>query len=134
MMSGVGGDPFNRVIATSHIMQTEARHDLASLDEMRMRVDKCGRQQPPTKINFSLPWRCASGRLIVADEADETSVGHHSSRSWVVRSVDASPNEDHELIRDEGAQSDLRAVLERNRKDRRGVRRHLSRCSDPTQC
>ncbi len=102
MMSGIDCDPLNGVIPTSHIVQTKARHDLASLDEMRMRVDECRRKQSPTKINFSLPWRCASGRLIVADEADETSVGHDSSRSRVVRSVDASPDEDHELVRDEG--------------------------------
>jgi hypothetical protein len=102
MMTGVGCDPLDGVIPTSHIVQTKARHDLASLDQMRVRVDKCGGKQPSTKINFGLPGSCGSGRLIGADEADELSVGYDSSCSRVVRSVEASPDEDHKLVRDEG--------------------------------
>ena len=64
-----------------------------------MGIDKCGRKQPPTKINFNLPGRGASGFHVAADVADQSAVGDHSSRAWVVRSVDASPDEDHKLVR-----------------------------------
>jgi hypothetical protein len=65
-------------------------------------IDKGWCEQPPAKINFSLPRRGASGFLIVADVADQTPVGHHSSRAWMVRSVDASPDEDHKLVQNAG--------------------------------
>ena len=52
MMSGVGCDPFHGVIPAPHIVQTEACHDLAGVDEMHVGVDESGCQQPPAKINF----------------------------------------------------------------------------------
>jgi hypothetical protein len=60
-----------------------------------MGIDKGGREQPATKINFSLRGRRPSGRVIASDEADHIFVGHDSSRAWVARSVDASPDEYH---------------------------------------
>ena len=57
MMSGVGCDPLHGVVPAPRIVQTEARHGLARLDEMHMGIDESGREQPTTKINFSLPGR-----------------------------------------------------------------------------
>ena len=62
-----------------------------------MGIDEGWREQPTTKINFGLLWRCPPGRVIAADEADQISVGHDSSRPWVTRSVDAAPDEDHKI-------------------------------------
>jgi hypothetical protein len=57
MMSGVGSDALHSVIPASHIVQAQARHDLARLDEVNVGIDKGWREQPPTKINFGLPRR-----------------------------------------------------------------------------
>jgi hypothetical protein len=65
-------------------------------------IDKGWGEQPAAKINFGLLRGGASGFLIAADVADQTPVGHHGSRAWVVRSVDASPDEDHKLVRSAG--------------------------------
>ena len=54
MMSGVGCDPFNGVVPAPHIVQAEACHDLAGLDEMHMGIDESRSEQPSTKINFGL--------------------------------------------------------------------------------
>ena len=56
MMSGVGCDPFHGVISAPHIVQAEACHDLAGVDEMHVGINESGSEQPPAKINFgSLP-------------------------------------------------------------------------------
>jgi hypothetical protein len=60
-----------------------------------MGIDEGGREEPATKINFGLPGRRPPGRVIAPDEADQIPIGHDSSRAWVARSVDASPDEDH---------------------------------------
>ena len=64
---------------------------------MHMGIDEGWREQPTTKINFGLLRRCPPGRVIAADEPDQISVGHDSRRPWIVRSVDASPDEDHKV-------------------------------------
>ena len=97
MMSRVRGDTFNHVVSARHVLQAEAYHGLASLDEMHMGIDKSRRDQPPTKIDFGLSTRCSACRVIAADETDQTSVGDDGSRPWLVRRVNASPDEDHEI-------------------------------------
>ena len=57
MMSGVGCDALHGVIPAPHIVQAEARHDLAGLDEVHVGIDEGWGEQPPTKINFGLPRR-----------------------------------------------------------------------------
>ena len=101
MMPGVGCDPLHGVVPAPCIVQAKTCDDLAGLDQMHMGIDKGGRNQPIVKINFGLPRRCPSGRLIVADEANDTSVGHDSGRPWEARSVHTSPDKDHESVRDE---------------------------------
>jgi hypothetical protein len=65
-------------------------------------IDKGRRDQPSLKINFGLPGRCVSGCLVAADEADRSIVGDHSTRTWLVRRVNASPDEDHKSVQGAG--------------------------------
>jgi hypothetical protein len=82
-------------------MQAEACHDLAGLNEVRVGIDEGGCEQPTAKINFGLVSRVASSRLIAADIADQIYVDHDSRRAWMIRSVDTSPDKDHEPVRSE---------------------------------
>jgi hypothetical protein len=97
MMACVRGDTFNHVVSARHVLQAEARHGLAGLDEMHVGIDESRSDQPPMKIDFGLPTRCAACRVIAADETDQSSVGDDGSRPWLVRRVNASPDEDHEI-------------------------------------
>jgi hypothetical protein len=134
MMSRVRGNTPHDVVLARHVLKPEARHNQASLDQVHMGVDEGRSDKPATKIKFGLPRRRLSCRIIAAHEADRASVGYDRSRARVLRRVDASPDEDHELVRRDEVGSDLRAVLERNREHRRGVGGHFSRSSDTRQC
>lgn len=98
MASCVSGKPSHCVISTRCIPQAKTRHRLTSLNQMQVSIDKGRRDQPSLKINFGLPGRCSSGCLIAADEADRSIVGDHSTRTWLVRRVNASPDEDHKSV------------------------------------
>jgi hypothetical protein len=50
-----------------------------------------------------LPGRCLSGCLVAADEADRSMIGNHSTRTWLVRRVNASPDEDHKSVQGAGS-------------------------------
>src|SRR6478736_6482774 len=100
---------------------------------MRMGIDESRSDEPPSKIDFLLPGRCASGALITANEADRWAVDHDSSCPWVSRGVHTAPDEDHDSGPGSGAWLDLRAVLVGNGENRRGVCRHFSRGSDSAQ-
>jgi hypothetical protein len=79
-------------------LQGKTRHRLTSLNQMQVSIDKGRRDQPSLKINFSLPGRCLSGWVVAADEADQSIVDDHSTRTWLVRRVNASPDEDHKSV------------------------------------
>jgi hypothetical protein len=95
MASCVSGNLSQCVVSTRCILQTKTRHCLASLNQVQVSIDKGRSDQPSPKINFGLPGRCLSGCLVAADEADRSLVGDHSTRTWLVRRVNASPDEDH---------------------------------------
>ena len=97
MMSRVRGDTFNHVVSARHVLQAEARHGLAGLDEMHVGIDESRSDQPPMKIDYGLPARGSACRVVAADETDQPSVGDDGGRPWLVRRVNASPDEDHEI-------------------------------------
>jgi hypothetical protein len=57
MVAGIRGNPLHGVNPACSVVQAEACHGQASLDEMHMGIDKGWREQPATKINFGLPRR-----------------------------------------------------------------------------
>jgi hypothetical protein len=64
---------------------------------MHMGIDKSRSDQPPTKIDYGLPARGSACCVVAADETDQASAGDDGSRPRLVRRVNASPDEDHEI-------------------------------------
>ena len=114
MMPGVRCDPLHGVVPASCIVQAKTCHDLAGLDEMHMGIDKGGRNQPIVKINFGLPRRCTSPPVT-------TAVAPGKPGAYTRPPTRITSQSGMNLFG-----SDLRAVLERNREDRRGVGGHFS--------